>query len=157
MWLCRQRWEQLGTRLAKVTKETADLHSDYFVLSQDGQAVLATFHNMEAVNLPFKLDLATDFVIQNLGSYAQTQLISDTVGADQNIARAWQRDHGEPVHSSEFNFPEKTALNSAELDFESRSSEQANRQARTSGSSLVSTTMAASSRGPLVTAARRPR
>lgn len=120
MWLCKKRWQEVGKRLQKVTKDTADSSSDYWVLSSDGSAVQATFSNNDPVNLPFALTIASDFVIMNAHSYTAAQLISDTVGADQNIARAWQRVHAAPKYDEEFHFPDKTSLNATDLDFEQR-------------------------------------
>ena len=111
LWLCVQRWKELGCRGRGVTKENIDDMTDYFQLVADPPRVLANFIiNKDGAARPVEirvtdLAVAQDWCILHGDCYHKATLISDTEGDDHRLARKSERLWGTVVFDAVFNFP----------------------------------------------------
>ena len=125
--------QKLGRRLLAVTQKTAETMSDYWVISEAGDNVIANWtEDHKVVPLPWNVaDMANDWMILQPGSFLDAVLVSENTGTHQNLAWTWCRTLPKPAFEETFDFPERTAENEDELNF----SRQGHRKSSSNSSS----------------------
>ena len=103
-WLCASRIAQLGNKL---TEEQSQLEAttDWFTLTEDKKVLCNTGRGAVEMNVAVDLSTADDWAIRDPQSFLGATLISDEVGVDLGLARAYLKVHEAPTHNTPFHYP----------------------------------------------------
>ena len=108
-WLIKKTWAERGKRLAGVTKDTVDMDSDYFVLSESMDAVYmkAVAREQEVMLRGINFSEADDWVVVDGDCYASATLVSETLGDERRLARVWEKQRPAPTWGLSFDYPDE--------------------------------------------------
>lgn len=106
LWVFKSRYGELGKRGSGFTKDDIDDQTDYFLLVDKPKEIQCTVTKVRFSLPGVNLSSIEDAYILNGHSYEDAEVVSETLGIQVKIHRAYDVKPGAAITDEAFNFPD---------------------------------------------------